>query len=30
MKGIMARPELQDTPDPPDEAEIRSLIEAAW
>jgi alcohol dehydrogenase class IV len=30
IKAIMARPELQMTPDPPDEAEIRELIEKAW
>jgi alcohol dehydrogenase class IV len=30
VKAIMARPELQMTPDPPDEAEIRALIEKAW
>ena len=30
VKTIMARPELQMTPDPPDEAEIRDLIENAW
>jgi alcohol dehydrogenase class IV len=30
IKAIMARPELQMTPDPPDEAEIRRLIETAW
>jgi alcohol dehydrogenase class IV len=27
---VLARPELELTPDPPDEQEIRSLIEAAW
>ena len=30
VKGVMARAELQATPDPPDEAEIRAMIEAAW
>ena len=30
VKGILARPELGMTPDPPGEAEIRALIEAAW
>ena len=30
VKAILARPELQMTPDPPDEREIRALIEAAW
>ncbi len=30
VKAIMARPELQMTPDPPDDAEIRALIETAW
>lgn len=30
VKGIMARPELRMTPEPPDEAEIRAVIEAAW
>lgn len=30
VKGIMARPELRDTPDVPGEAEIRRLIDAAW
>ena len=30
VKTIMARAELQMTPDPPDAAEIRALVEAAW
>jgi alcohol dehydrogenase class IV len=30
VRVIIARPELQLTPDPPDEAEIRALIESAW
>jgi alcohol dehydrogenase class IV len=30
IKAIMARPELQMTPDPPDEDEIRELIDKAW
>ena len=30
VKAILARPELQMTPNPPGEAEIRSLIEQAW
>ena len=30
VKAVLARPELQMTPDPPDEAEVRALIEAAW
>jgi alcohol dehydrogenase class IV len=30
ITAIMARPELQMTPDPPDEDEIRELIEKAW
>jgi alcohol dehydrogenase class IV len=30
VKAIMARPELQLTPDVPGEREIRELIEAAW
>ncbi len=30
VNTIMARPELQMTPDPPDEDEIRTLIENAW
>ncbi|MGH2953613.1 MAG: iron-containing alcohol dehydrogenase [Solirubrobacterales bacterium] len=30
LEGIVARPELEMTPDPPDEAELRALIEAAW
>ncbi len=30
VKAILARPELELTPDPPGEAEIRSLAEAAW
>jgi len=30
VKGIIARPELRDTPDVPGEAEIRGLIDAAW
>ena len=30
VKAIMARPELQMTPDPPDEAEVRALIDQAW
>jgi alcohol dehydrogenase class IV len=30
VKAIMARPELQLTPDVPGEKEIRALIEAAW
>jgi alcohol dehydrogenase class IV len=30
VKAILARPELRFTPDPPDEAEIRELIESAW
>jgi alcohol dehydrogenase class IV len=30
VKAIMARPELQMTPDPPDDTEIRALIETAW
>lgn len=30
ITAIMARPELQMTPDPPTEAEIRELIENAW
>jgi len=30
VKGVLARPELAMTPDPPDEAEVRALIEGAW
>ncbi len=30
VNAILARPELQMTPDPPGEAEIRALIERAW
>ena len=30
VKGILARPDLARTPDPPGEAEIRELIESAW
>jgi alcohol dehydrogenase class IV len=30
VAGILARPELRSMPEPPDEAEIRSLLEAAW
>jgi alcohol dehydrogenase class IV len=30
IAAILARPELELTPDPPDEAEIRRLIESAW
>jgi alcohol dehydrogenase class IV len=30
VKGILARPELELTPDPPAAAEIRALIESAW
>ncbi len=30
VKGIIARPELQLTPDVPGEREIRELIESAW
>ncbi len=30
VTAIMARPELQRTPDPPNEAEIRQLIENCW
>jgi alcohol dehydrogenase class IV len=30
VAGILARPELQMTPDPPDAAEIRALIDSAW
>ena len=30
VKAIMARPELQLTPDVPGEREIRELIESAW
>ena len=30
VKGILARPELAMTPDPPGEAEIRGLIDSAW
>ena len=30
VDGIMARAELNFTPDPPDAAEIRGLIESAW
>jgi len=30
VKGILARPELAMTPDPPDEAEVRELIASAW
>jgi alcohol dehydrogenase class IV len=30
VRAIMARPELQLTPDPPEEAEIRAVIESAW
>ena len=30
VKGILARPELEMTPDPPDAAEVRALIESAW
>lgn len=30
VKGILARAELQMTPDPPDEDEVRGLVEAAW
>lgn len=30
LKAILARPELQMTPDPPDRDELRRLIETAW
>jgi alcohol dehydrogenase class IV len=30
VKGILARPELQLTPDPPDAKELRAIIESAW
>jgi alcohol dehydrogenase class IV len=30
VAAILARPELQATPDPPDAAELRTLIESAW
>jgi alcohol dehydrogenase class IV len=30
LNAILARPELQMTPDPPDREELRALIEAAW
>ena len=30
VEAILARPELGFTPDPPDEEEIRALIESAW
>ena len=30
VKGMLARPELELTPDPPAAAEIRALIESAW
>jgi alcohol dehydrogenase class IV len=30
LDGIEQRPELQFTPDPPDRAELRSIVEAAW
>jgi alcohol dehydrogenase class IV len=30
VKGMLARPELQMTPDPPDAKELRAIIEAAW
>jgi alcohol dehydrogenase class IV len=30
VKGVLARPELERTPDPPDAAELRALIESAW
>jgi alcohol dehydrogenase class IV len=30
VKAILARPELRFTPDPPDAAEVRAMIEAAW
>jgi alcohol dehydrogenase class IV len=30
VTAIMARSELRSTPDPPDEAEVRALIESAW
>jgi alcohol dehydrogenase class IV len=30
VKGILARPELQLTPDPPDAKELRAIIDAAW
>jgi alcohol dehydrogenase class IV len=30
VRAILARPELELTPDPPDAAEIRALIESAW
>jgi alcohol dehydrogenase class IV len=30
VKAIIARAELQMTPEPPDEQEIRELIERAW
>ncbi len=30
VKQVLARPELAMTPDPPDEGEIRALIETAW
>jgi alcohol dehydrogenase class IV len=30
VEAILARAELQATPDPPDAAELRTLIESAW
>jgi alcohol dehydrogenase class IV len=30
VKGMLARPELQLTPDPPDAKELRAMIDAAW
>ena len=30
VKVVLARPELAMTPDPPDAAEVRELIERAW
>ncbi|MGH2950638.1 MAG: hypothetical protein ACRDKX_01165 [Solirubrobacterales bacterium] len=30
LKGMLSRPELRMTPQPPDEAELRALVEAAW
>ncbi len=30
VEGILARPELELTPDPPAEPEIRALLESAW
>jgi alcohol dehydrogenase class IV len=30
LKGILARPELEMTPDPPGKAELKAMIERAW